>query len=543
MKRFGKLLLLTFLAVILSVFMAVLTSAENEPYAEIGGHNLSMEDSIYIMYYACFENVPENAETGILIFCSGDCEFTYGNQNYIISTPEGSPIEHSGHSYRSYYFRNIVAKQMTDDFYAVAYIKDGKNITYGELDKYSILQYSHNILRDHPNDTKVIGGTTIGELLTDILNYGASVQSYLNYRTNRLANDTYYEVKVIGGKLSDGSHIGLFKAGDKVSLFAKKQVRWTNNRDAADYYSAIYEITVPSNDIEYTANEEPFYFTLRNNDTYSLTKVSSAYEGELMIPRKYNGKNVTAIDEYALVNCTGITAVYIPNSVSSIGDEAFSGCTALKTIVIPRSVTSVGVGILDGCQNLSLVSYAGSYDSWASKSAFNWDDSGDFVFVMTDKNYDGSQDEHDMNNYYGYTLTYEPTGENSSFMRVLNYTSPNPFPDDSWKYSVVVRSSVEDLPVSFIELGYNSDTRNKISCVVLEEGITLISTHAFYNMTSLERVIIPDTVKNIEACAFSGCTALSEIIFEGTCEQWNAVVKTGTWNDENIPVHCIDGIG
>ncbi len=52
--------------------------------------------------------------------------------------------------------------------------------------------------------------------------------------------------------------------------------------------------------------------------------------------------SVTAINDYAFYECSGLTSVTIPNSVTSIGTGAFSFCTGLTSLSIPNSVESIG---------------------------------------------------------------------------------------------------------------------------------------------------------------------------------------------------------
>ncbi len=98
--------------------------------------------------------------------------------------------------------------------------------------------------------------------------------------------------------------------------------------------------------------------------------------------------SITSIGRYAFSNCTGLTAITIPNSVTNIDVEAFSGCTSLtsmviesgntiydsrdncnaiietatntlthgcKTTVIPYSVTSIGSYAFSGCTGLTSI--------------------------------------------------------------------------------------------------------------------------------------------------------------------------------------------
>ena len=57
-------------------------------------------------------------------------------------------------------------------------------------------------------------------------------------------------------------------------------------------------------------------------------------------------------------------------------------------------------------------------------------------------------------------------------------------------------------------------------------------------------VTIPDSVTSIGSDAFSGCTSLEAVRFEGTVEQWNEVVKGNSWNYDCpfTEVVCSDGV-
>ncbi len=56
-----------------------------------------------------------------------------------------------------------------------------------------------------------------------------------------------------------------------------------------------------------------------------------------------------------------------------------------------------------------------------------------------------------------------------------------------------------------------------------------------------ETVSIPHSVTSIGSRAFSGCKSLMDITFEGTMEQWHAVLKDVSWNDCIEVVHRSDG--
>ena len=58
-----------------------------------------------------------------------------------------------------------------------------------------------------------------------------------------------------------------------------------------------------------------------------------------------------------------------------------------------------------------------------------------------------------------------------------------------------------------------------------------IGANAFNRCTALESITIPGTVTSIEDKAFHGCSALTEVNFEGSEADWTAM--TGEMTDEN----------
>jgi hypothetical protein len=73
--------------------------------------------------------------------------------------------------------------------------------------------------------------------------------------------------------------------------------------------------------------------------------------------------------------------------------------------------------------------------------------------------------------------------------------------------------------------------------------LSVISDGAFDNCTSLNNIILPNTVKFIENHAFLACYALDNLTYEGTMEEWqNASIDGGAFGYTPLEVvHCSDG--
>lgn len=70
----------------------------------------------------------------------------------------------------------------------------------------------------------------------------------------------------------------------------------------------------------------------------------------------------------------------------------------------------------------------------------------------------------------------------------------------------------------------------KIKSVTIEEGVTNIGVNAFDGFTNLVGIDIPPSVKSISSGAFSNCSKLQNIAYEGLATDWNDVSLAGDWN-------------
>lgn len=141
---------------------------------------------------------------------------------------------------------------------------------------------------------------------------------------------------------------------------------------------------VDDGETESPEDKDTFAFSYdEETDSY----IVSGYDGDqsdIVIPSKYNGKQVSGIGPRAFAGNKKLTSIVVPGTVLNlqancfkdctnlakltlaeglehIGEGAFSGCTKLEKVIIPESVTVIEDKAFDGSAGLSICVYEGSY--------------------------------------------------------------------------------------------------------------------------------------------------------------------------------------
>ena len=266
----------------------------------------------------------------------------------------------------------------------------------------------------------------------------------------------------------------------------------------------------------------------------------------VVIPSKIKGKAVTSIGNYAFSHCTGLTSITIPDSVTDIWNSAFDGCTGLTSITIPDSVGSIGGAVFSGCTGLTSVTIPGSVTSigysafgyctgltsitipasvtWIGDDAFkycenlnrvNITDIAAWCKISFKKSYDGS-----ISNplYYAHNLYLNgELVENLVIPDGVTSISNHAFYGCKSLTSVTIPDSV----TSISDYAFYDCT--SLAKVTIPNSVTRIGDSAFKNCSSLASVTIPDSVTGIGDSAFEGCTGLKNVFFNGNEQMWNKI--------------------
>lgn len=81
------------------------------------------------------------------------------------------------------------------------------------------------------------------------------------------------------------------------------------------------------------------------------------------------------------------------------------------------------------------------------------------------------------------------------------------------------------------------------SVLLIPNSVTRIGGNAFSGCYEITSVTIPHGVNIIGEYVFYGCTSLTSVKYNGTKEEWNAIVKWSdlNWSTDNYTITCTDG--
>ncbi len=507
------LLILTLTVLIASavtVSFAVETSEADDPL-RIAGCNLSFENEVFVMYAI----KSDDPNVRLLVWEEAQGEYIAGTEKARL-TPQSEKLTDNGTQYTVFKYTGLAAKQMTDDIYVRAYIpgEDG-NAQYGDVHKYSILQYAYNKLGKTgtaSTNPKLI------KMLNAMLEYGAAAQEYHNYKLDRLANAQYAQVTLTNGRLPDGFNKGLYKVGSTVTITAPETdedgagfVEWVDENGNSVADTATAEITVGENNTTITAYyySTGLAFTLSSDKThYIVSGIGTETETErIYIPPTHEGMPVMQIGQSAFEGCTSFKYMIIPDSVKYIIKYAFYNCTGLESVEIPSSVTSIGNGVFFGCSGLQEV-HISDISAWC-----NIDFSSEGPLVYAKKLY---------LNANLITELIVPDGVTSiGDFAFAGYAELESIEIPSSVTNIGYSAFKDCIGITSVKFGENSLLTSIGACafagcigltnIIIPSNLTSIGGNAFKDCTGLTQIEIPNSVTSIGSYAFIGCKEVENI--------------------------------
>jgi hypothetical protein len=239
-----------------------------------------------------------------------------------------------------------------------------------------------------------------------------------------------------------------------------------------------------------------------------------AFEFCLSLTTLYLGSGVTHIGANWLYHCTALTAINVVSgneNYASVDGVLYSDnfthvvvCPEAKSgsIRVPRSVKSIGDFALANCSSITAI----HFESNAPSCGNGWNVGHHAASVVY--YYEGAT---------GYTNPWQGvmTKALSPFERQLinGDTEVEIIGYHGDGGAVGIPSEIDGKPVKSI--GSSAFYGKTITSVTIPEGVTTIRDRAFKNCRALTSVTIPASVTDIEYAAFAHCGVLKEVHFEG----------------------------
>lgn len=300
--------------------------------------------------------------------------------------------------------------------------------------------------------------------------------------------------------------------------------------------------------------------TLRSG---TLGIAESAFEGHTALASVSIPDSVIHLNANAFAGCTLLASVAIPGSVTSIGDSAFKGCTSLGGVDIGNGVTSIGDYAFSGCTSLNSVVIPDSVGSENTGSTIA--DIGDSAFqgctaLNTSLEFPASLRHIQVNAFRGCTqltalvfsdgieqigsYAFEGSGVMSfrdGLPRSLKYISEGAFANCARLGQVMCGTFGAETDTTLTI--QNSAFENSGCSDATFQYTQTIGERAFSGCSSLDRVVFGDTLlTTIEQYAFNPCDALTQMNYNGTMDEFNAIEKASAWAGPALErILCSDG--
>jgi hypothetical protein len=223
-----------------------------------------------------------------------------------------------------------------------------------------------------------------------------------------------------------------------------------------------------------------------------LTYPAGKPESEYSLP-----STVRTIGKLAFAGCDSLSIVHL-DSVTSIGNAAFAGCSRLDSLDIPELVTAIGSYAFANCTGLTDVTVY-----WATP----------LVFADTTAVFQGLSSAGVLHIPAGTKALYAaaPVWKYFGTMVEFEYGTAGSltWSLDADTLTISGTGAVPDYSAtspapwqSFVD---------RIAAVVIEDGVTVIGSYAFYGCDSLASIALSDSIVTIGNNAFAGCSKLDTI--------------------------------
>ena len=233
----------------------------------------------------------------------------------------------------------------------------------------------------------------------------------------------------------------------------------------------------------------------------------------------------------------------LPVCIKTIPDYAFAG-TALKILYLP-GVTSVGEGAFEGCDSLELINFI-EHPAIGNRAFANNSSNANVYYDGPISNWKPTTYEYSPNLciiekdiwYCGWCGGKKESDHNRLFWKLEKTDIIN---NTLYGHLTIDCDEVEIIYPEYLTIQSHTwrridQTLMRIKILTLKHVFAL-GKDEFKDHYRLETVNLDSDLTSIGAGAFSGCTKLTDIYFDGNETQWDAVTKGNDWKPSSTKEH------
>ena len=247
--------------------------------------------------------------------------------------------------------------------------------------------------------------------------------------------------------------------------------------------------------LHHTGSEGLEYTLNSNKKSYTVSSIGTCIDGDVVIPKVYNGLPVTVIDYNAFAECEFLVSVEIPDSIVIINGFAFFRCDLLTNVYIPESVVSIGAGAFRSCWNLTSIEISSSVSSIA-EGALGYCFNLKSIVVSENNKYYQSID----GNLY--------TKDGKTLLQYSGNKADTEF-------------IIPDTVTTIADSAFS--TAGSLINIEIPDSVTSIANSAFVNCHNLSTITIPSSVTSIGEEMFICCQSLISIEVDENNEYYKSM--------------------
>lgn len=229
----------------------------------------------------------------------------------------------------------------------------------------------------------------------------------------------------------------------------------------------------------------------------------SAFEGCSSLETLSISEGLPKIDKYAFAGMSGLKSITIPSTVTEIGEGAFMNCTALTSIVVPQGVTRIENSTFENCTLLATISLPSGITFVGDKA---------FANCVGLESLELSEVSEIGNGAFNGATKLETI--NCTFNQAKVGT--NAFDGTEFAKNLLKDNKglliIDNVLYDFDSEVYKSENNitGTIDTLSIPNGVTKINKGAFYDSVDFKAIVLPESVKVIEAEAFALSTKASD---------------------------------